>query len=69
MPRAKKRTPPKNGSEFVGVYKGKEYRIRVIHEDGQVFYLVGQHRFTSPSYAGRHVTGHHVNGWVFWNME
>lgn len=69
MPAAKKRNPPPSGSEYEKKYKGRTFRLRVIHQDGTVYYCVGRERFTSPSTAGRHITGHHVNGWLFWRIE
>jgi hypothetical protein len=69
MPKAKDRTPPPNGAEFEKTYKGKRYKLRVQRQDGLAFYHVGRERFTSPSTAGRSVTGHHVNGWRFWGIE
>lgn len=69
MPIAKKRNPPPNGAEFEKSFKGKSFKLRVLRQDGTVYYCVGKERFTSPSTAGRHVTGHHVNGWRFWGIE
>jgi hypothetical protein len=69
MPKAKKRAPPPAGAEFEKTYKGKKYRLRVLRDDDVTFYCVGKDKFTSPSSAGRGVTGHHVNGWRFWGIE
>jgi len=69
MPIAKKRNSPPSGANFEKTYKGKTFRLRVLCQDGVVYYCVGKERFTSPSTAGRHITGYHVNGWVFWGIE
>jgi hypothetical protein len=53
------------GSEFMTEYKGKTYsglvRDGKLHLDG--------HTFSTPSAAGRHVTGSNVNGWRFWKCR
>jgi hypothetical protein len=54
------------GSEFVADYKGNTYSG--IAKDGKLEMSDG-HKFTTPSAAAVHITGHNVNGWRFWRCK
>jgi hypothetical protein len=69
MPAAKKRQNPKVGTEFVKEYKGKTYRLRVVRVGNGVGFQLGGEVFTSPSTAGKSITGSELNGWKFWNID
>jgi len=69
MPARKKRKPPKPGSTFVKRYHGKSYTLTVVEDKGRILYRLGNNSFTSPSSAGKHITGGEINGWKFWKIE
>jgi hypothetical protein len=52
-------------------HKGKEHTCEVVQTDDGLRYRLGNGKeFTSPSSAGREVTGGvAVNGWRFWSLE
>lgn len=59
-----------DGTKLVARYKGKEYRAEVVKlEDGKFAIRSGRKEYTSPSSAGKAITGGAVNGWVFWSRE
>ena len=70
MPKANPHVPPAVGSEFSRRYKGATYTVKIVQlQGGAIGYEVGVQVFTSPSTAAKSVTGSHVNGWQWWNIE
>jgi hypothetical protein len=70
--RERKRIPrelPPVGTTMVGTYKGQVYTAEIVDAEVPAGRAVkyGDQVFTSLSAAGRAVTGHGVNGWVFWH--
>jgi hypothetical protein len=54
----------------VARHKKQHFVCEVVQTDAGVGYRVGDKDFTSPSSAGRDVTGGvAVNGWRFWSLE
>ena len=62
------------GQTLVAKYKGKDYTCEVVEHEGRLHYVLpGRGRakpkvFTSPSAAGREITGSQVNGYRFWTV-
>jgi integrase/recombinase XerC/integrase/recombinase XerD len=56
------------GQRLVARYKGKQYTCEVGERDGLVYVLPGGYALTSPSAAGRAITGSNVNGYRFWSV-
>ena len=52
--------------ELVVTYKGTEHKA-TVNPDGTI--SVNGKTFTSPSRAGKEVTGKEVDGWTFWSYE
>lgn len=52
--------------ELVVTYKGAPYSA-TVNPDGTI--MVNGKTFTSPSRAGKEVTGKEVDGWTFWSYE
>jgi hypothetical protein len=73
MPQRKTRKQlPRVGTVLVGKSHGKQHRATVISADepsGRVMVIVGRRQFASLSAAAKAVTGHDVNGWVFWGVD
>ena len=70
-PERKGRTPalaiyPNRPTELVVTYKGVPYQA-TVNEDGTI--TVNGKLFTSPSRAGKEITGKEVDGWTFWSYE
>ncbi|GAB4240893.1 MAG: hypothetical protein OHK0028_19200 [Deltaproteobacteria bacterium] len=66
-----KRTPalsafPNRPAELVVTYKGTAHRA-AVNPDGTI--TVNGKTFTSPSRAGKEITGREVDGWTFWSYE
>jgi hypothetical protein len=66
-----KRTPALSSldvtpKELVVTYKGTEHKA-TVNLDGTI--TVNGKTFTSPSRAGKEVTGKEVDGWTFWSYE
>lgn len=58
------------GARLVARYKGKEHLCEVVQTDDGIAYRMGGMDYTSPSSAGRSVTGGiAVNGWRFWSLD
>ena len=53
-------------TELVVTYKGTEHKA-TVNPDGTI--TVSGKTFTSPSRAGKEVTGKEVDGWTFWSYE
>ena len=53
-------------NELVVTYKGAPYSA-TVNPDGTI--TVNGKTFTSPSRAGKEVTGKEVDGWTFWSYE
>ena len=69
--KASKRTPVLSSlevapKELVVTYKGTEHKA-TVNPDGTI--TVNGKTFTSPSRAGKEVTGKEVDGWTFWSYE
>ncbi len=67
----KGRTPalaafPNHPTELVVTFKGTEYKA-TVNADGTI--TVDGKTFSSPSRAGKEITGREVDGWTFWNYE
>ncbi len=64
----------KDGVTLVARYKGADYTCEVVEHDERLHYVLpGRGRakpkvFTSPSAAGREITGSQVNGYRFWSV-
>ena len=64
----------KDGVTLVARYKRADYTCDVVEYDERLHYVLpGRGRakpkvFTSPSAAGREVTGSQVNGYRFWSV-
>lgn len=62
------------GQTLVARYKGDDYSCEVVEREGRLHYVLpGRGRakpkvFTSPSRAGREITGSPVNGYRFWSV-
>lgn len=57
-------------TRLVARHKGKEHVCEVVQTEDGLRYRVDGKDFTSPSSAGRAVTGGvAVNGWKFWSLE
>ena len=71
MPRRKQRPLPKAGAKFTKKFKGKEYTLTVIEDNGNIKYKLGENVFNSPSGAAKSLLDNkqEVNGWVFWGMD
>ena len=69
MPAAKKRLNPKIGSEFEKKYKGKTYVLKVVRFEGDIAFHLNGENYSSPTAAGKSVTGSDVNGWRFWGID
>jgi hypothetical protein len=66
-----KRTPalasfPNRPDELVVTYKGNQHKA-TVNPDGTI--TVNGKTFTSPSRAGKEITGREVDGWTFWSCE
>ena len=59
----------KAGLTLVTKYKGKQYSCEVVNSGERLHYVRLDGRvFTSPSAAGRAVTGTATNGYRFWSV-
>jgi hypothetical protein len=60
---------PPVGTTMVATYKGQAHTAEIVEAEVPAGRAVkyGDQVFTSLSAAGRAVTGHGVNGWVFWH--
>ena len=64
----------KDGVTLVARYKGTDYTCEIVEHDERLHYVLpGRGRakpkvFTSPSAAGREITGSQVNGYRFWSV-
>ncbi len=57
------------GQQLVARYKGEQHTCEVIEREGALVYVrPSGETFTSPSAAGRAVTGSNVNGYRFWSV-
>jgi hypothetical protein len=61
----------KPGSHLVARYHKQSYSCEVVEgEGGKLRYRLADGRdFKSPSAAGKAITGHACDGWVFWSVE
>jgi len=58
------------GTKLVARYKGKDYRAEVVKLEDGTFKIRHQRKdYSSPSAAGKAITGGAVNGWKFWSLE
>jgi hypothetical protein len=53
------------GTELRAVYKGQTYLGRVNAGAPEL----GGKKFDSPSAAAMSITGHPINGWIFWKCR
>ena len=61
--------PLEAGQQLVARYKGEQHTCEVVEREGELVYVrPGGETFTSPSAAGRAVTGSNVNGYRFWSV-
>ncbi len=67
----KERNLPQVGTNFTKKYKGNEYTMSVIENNGKIKYRISGRVYDSPSAAAKAVIGgkHEINGWVFWRMN
>ena len=62
------------GVTLVAKYKGTDYTCEVVEHDERLHYVLPgrggtkPRSFTSPSAAGREITGSQVNGYRFWSV-
>ena len=56
----------KPGTVLTGHYHKVEYTCEVVESEGKLVFRILGDDYTSISAAGRSVTGHPCNGWVFW---
>ena len=61
----------KPGTKLTGRYHKQSYSCEVgENAEGKLFYRLEDGReFKSPSAAGKAITGHSCDGWVFWSMQ
>ncbi len=57
----------KAGMVLTGHYHKVEYTCEVVEKDDKLVYRVLGDDYKSISAAGKSVTGHPCNGWVFWS--
>ena len=53
-------------NELRVTFKGKEY-LAAVNPDGTILVEGHEQPFTSPSRAGKAITGREVDGWLFWS--
>ena len=59
----------KAGLTLVGKYKGEEHTCEVVEQDGRLYFVRPDGQFfTSPSAAGKAITGAATNGYRFWSV-
>ena len=60
----------KTGTKLVGRYHKQSYSCEVVENaEGRLCYRLEDGReFKSPSAAGKAITGHSCDGWVFWSV-
>ena len=57
------------GQTLVAKYKGKQHSCEVVEHDERLHYVLPDGRvFTSPSAAGKAITGTATNGYRFWSV-
>ena len=61
----------KTGTKLVGRYHKQSYSCEVVENaEGRLCYRLKDGReFKSPSAAGKAITGHSCDGWVFWSLQ
>ena len=63
---------PAPGTALTGRFKGQTYSATIVEAEdsptGKVVEYDGK-RYTSPSAAAKAVTGHSINGWLFWQAS
>ena len=61
----------KPGTKLIGRYHKQRYSCEVVENaEGKLAYrLQSGKEFKSPSAAGKAITGHACDGWVFWSVE
>ena len=73
MPRKIKRGKlPQVGTVFEKSFRGRTMRAKVVSIDqskGRVGLEVNGKQYQSPSAAAKALTGHEINGWVFWGID
>jgi hypothetical protein len=69
MPKRKQHSVPQVGTKFEKTYKGKQFVLSVVAEDGRTQFRVGRTTFSTPTAAAKNITGGEVNGWKFWRIE
>ena len=59
------------GTKLTGRYHKQSYSCEVFEDaEGKLHYKLEDGReFKSPSAAGKAITGHSCDGWVFWSMQ
>jgi len=59
------------GTKLTGRYRKQTYSCEVVENaEGKLLYRLEDGReFKSPSAAGKAVTGHSCDGWVFWSVQ
>lgn len=65
---------PQRGERLVHRYKNKEGEvvaeiISVDEKTGKIAVRVGETTYRSLSSAGKAVSGHSTNGWIFWGLK
>jgi 3-methyladenine DNA glycosylase Mpg len=62
---------PALGTTLTGRFKGQTYSATIVEAEdsptGKAVEYDGK-RYTSPSAAAKAITGHSINGWLFWNI-
>jgi len=62
---------PALGTTLTGRFKGQTYSATIVAAEDSPTGKAVEHngkRYTSPSAAAKAVTGHSINGWLFWNI-
>ena len=59
------------GTKLTGRYHKQSYSCEVVENaEGKLLYRLEDGReFKSPSAAGKAITGHSCDGWVFWSVQ
>lgn len=68
MPKKIQRQMPKVGSTFEKEFRGKNFTLTVVNEEGRTLFRVGKTKYKSPSAAAKAITLNEVNGWQFWGI-
>lgn len=58
----------KPGTILKGRYQKQDRTCMVVEKDGKLVYQIDGTNYKSPSAAGKAITGHSCNGWVFWSI-